>query len=88
MEMNELMIIAGIGIVIGIVAGFIIKADRFGRIGAASIGAAGGFLGAWLLSISAVDFSLGEVWMDSAASAAIGSSLLLALVGLTKIKLK
>jgi len=88
MEMYEIAIIAGIGAVVGLVAGLPSKTGRLGRIGITIIGALGGLLGGWILSLVEIDFTLGEVWMDSAASAAIGGTLLLVLVGVSRVKLK
>ena len=88
MEMFELVIIASAGAVVGLIAGLPSKTGRFGRMGMTVIGGLGGLLGGWVISLVEVDFTLGEVWMDSAASAAICGTLLLVFVGVSRVKLK
>ena len=88
MEMYEIAIIAGIGAIVGLIVGLPSKTGPLGRIGITIIGALGGLLGGWILSLVESDYTLGEVWMDSAASAAIGGTLLLVVVGVSRAKLK
>ena len=88
MEMFELVLIASAGAVVGLIVGLPSRRGRLGRMGITVIGGLGGLLGGWVISLVEVDFTLGEVWMDSAASAALGGALLLMFVGVSRVKLK
>lgn len=82
MSNESLLIIIGVGIVAGWLAGLIMQGTGFGILGDLIVGIAGAFIGGWILPKLHVHF--GEGLVPAIADATIGAVLLLLVIGLLR----
>jgi len=80
MSTENLLVIIGVGIVAGWIAGQIVQGTGFGILGDLLVGVAGAFVGGWALPQLHIHFGDGIV--AAIANATIGAVLLLIVIGL------
>jgi len=82
MSTESLLVIIGVGIVAGWLAGQIVQGTGFGILGDLIVGIAGAFVGSWLLPQFHIHF--GEGIVSAIVNATIGAVLLLFVIGLIR----